>query len=123
MDLTGAFIFRSGGVGPFWEARWLESLHLGGGGDDKFQQLTKLIPENAGGFKLLIKLPPAQAVELLYFSDSPSSSSQAAADGSDIDARLCVFDGLAIKLHKRLESFHLEPKVVLSISQTELCRA
>uniref|UniRef100_A0A0D3E5E8 Uncharacterized protein n=1 Tax=Brassica oleracea var. oleracea TaxID=109376 RepID=A0A0D3E5E8_BRAOL len=123
MDLTGAFIFRSGGVGPFWEARWLESLHLSGGGDDKFQQLTKLIPENAGGFKLLIKLPPAQAVELLYFSDSPSSSSQAAADGSDIDARLCVFDGLAIKLHKRLESFHLEPKVVLSISQTELCRA
>ncbi|CAF1725336.1 unnamed protein product [Brassica oleracea var. botrytis] len=123
MDLTGAFKFRSGGVGPFREARWLESLHLGGGGDDKFQQLTKLIPENAGGFKLLIKLPPAQAVELLYFSDSPSSSSQAAADGSDIDASLCVFDGLAIEFHKRLESFHLEPKVVLSISQTELCRA
>lgn len=94
MDLTGAFIFRSGGVGPFWEARWLESLHLSGGGDDKFQQLTKLIPENAGGFKLLIKLPPAQAVELLYFSDSPSSSSQAAADGSDIGECLCEDFGL-----------------------------
>ncbi|KAL0668521.1 hypothetical protein Bca4012_031225 [Brassica carinata] len=93
MDLTGAFIFRSGGVGPFREARWLESLHLGGG-DDEFQQLTtkqltKLIPENASGFKALIKLPPAQAVELLYFSDSPSLSSQAAADGSDIGECLC----------------------------------
>ncbi|CAN6860412.1 unnamed protein product [Brassica oleracea] len=87
------------------------------------KQLTKLIPENPGCFKSLIKIPPAQAVELLYFSDSPSSSSQAAADGSDIDASLCVFDGLAIELHKRLESFRLEPKVVLSISQTELCRA
>ncbi|CAF1839251.1 unnamed protein product [Brassica oleracea var. botrytis] len=127
MDLTRAFIFRYGGVGLFREARWLESLHLGGG-NDEFQQLTtkqltKLIPENAGGFKALIKLPPAQAVELLYFSDSPSLSSQAAADGSDIDASLCVFNGLAIELHKRLESFRLEPKVVLSISQTELCRA
>ncbi|CAF1846880.1 unnamed protein product [Brassica oleracea] len=93
MDLTGAFIFRSGGVGPFREARWLESLHLGGG-DDEFQQLTtkqltKLIPENASGFKALIKLPPAQAVELLCFSDSPLLSSQAAADGSDIGECLC----------------------------------
>ena len=88
MDLTRAFIFRYGGVGPFREARWLEALHLGGG-NDEFQQLTKLIPENAGGFKALIKLPPAQAVELLYFSDSPSLSSQAAADGSDIGECLC----------------------------------
>ncbi|KAF3568925.1 hypothetical protein DY000_02014647 [Brassica cretica] len=68
------------------------------------KQLTKLIPENPGGFKSLIKIPPAHAVELLYFSDSPSSSSQEAADGSDIDASLCVFDGLAIELHKRLEA-------------------
>ncbi|CAN7042323.1 unnamed protein product, partial [Brassica rapa subsp. trilocularis] len=48
------------------------------------KQLTKLIPKNAGGFKSLIKILPAQAVKLLYFSDSPSSSSQAVADGSDI---------------------------------------
>lgn len=31
MDLTGAFRFRSGGVRPFREAKWLESLWLGGG--------------------------------------------------------------------------------------------
>ncbi|KAF3554737.1 hypothetical protein F2Q69_00014676 [Brassica cretica] len=100
MDLTGAFIFRSGGVGPFREARWLESLHLGGG-DNEFQQLTtkqltKLIPENASGFKALIKLPPAQAVELLYFSDSPSLSSQAAADGSDIVTDECLWKDFTI---------------------------
>lgn len=53
------------------------------------KQLTKLIPENAGGFKSLIKILPAQAVKLLYFSDSPSSSSQAVADGSDIGECLC----------------------------------
>ncbi|KAF2601151.1 hypothetical protein F2Q70_00026546 [Brassica cretica] len=63
MDLTGAFRFRSGGVRPFREEKWLESLQLGGG-DDEFQQLTtkqltKPIPENVGGFKALIKLPPA----------------------------------------------------------------
>ncbi|KAH0857921.1 hypothetical protein HID58_086182 [Brassica napus] len=55
MDLTGAFRFRSGGVRPFREEKWLESLQLGG------------------------------AVELLYFSDSPSLAFQAVADGSDID--------------------------------------
>ncbi|KAL0645778.1 hypothetical protein Bca4012_044069 [Brassica carinata] len=57
------------------------------------KQLTKLIPENPGGFKSLIKIPPAQAVELLYFSDSPSSSSQEAADGSDIGECLCEYFG------------------------------
>ncbi|KAL0677242.1 hypothetical protein Bca4012_005223 [Brassica carinata] len=39
------------------------------GGDDEFlqlttQQLTKLTPKNAGGFKSSIKLPPAQAVDI-----------------------------------------------------------
>ncbi|KAL0643652.1 hypothetical protein Bca4012_041942 [Brassica carinata] len=51
-----------------YQATWLESLHLGGG-DDEFlqlttQQLTKLTPKNAGGFKSSIKLPPAQAVDI-----------------------------------------------------------
>ncbi|KAG2276851.1 hypothetical protein Bca52824_059406 [Brassica carinata] len=50
-------------VRPFREEKWLESLQLGGG-NDEFQQLitkqlTKPIPENVGGFKALIKLPPA----------------------------------------------------------------
>ncbi|KAF2572118.1 hypothetical protein F2Q70_00002887 [Brassica cretica] len=70
------------------------------------KQLTKLIPENPGGFKSLIKIPPAHAVELLYFSDSPSSSSQEAADGSDI-----VMQMLAIELHKRLESSVWNPRL------------
>ncbi|KAG2250910.1 hypothetical protein Bca4012_098361 [Brassica carinata] len=51
-----------------YQATWLESLHLGGG-DDEFlqlttQQLTKLTPKNAGGFKPSIKLPPALAVDI-----------------------------------------------------------
>ncbi|XP_013588355.1 PREDICTED: transcription factor bHLH60-like isoform X3 [Brassica oleracea var. oleracea] len=74
MDLTGEFEARSYGGGATREATRLESLHLG----DEFRQLA-LPPENAGGFTALLELPPTQAVNLLRFTDSPSSSSQAAA--------------------------------------------
>nr|CAA8287054.1 Unknown [Brassica oleracea]CAA8391643.1 Unknown [Brassica oleracea]CAA8403198.1 Unknown [Brassica oleracea] len=74
MDLTGEFEARSYGGGATREATRLESLHLG----DEFRQLA-LPPENAGGFTALLELPHTQAVNLLRFTDSPSSSSQAAA--------------------------------------------
>ncbi|KAF8107531.1 hypothetical protein N665_0120s0051 [Sinapis alba] len=44
-----------------------------------------LTPEKAGGFTSLIELPPTQAVELFYFTDS-SLFSQAEADSLDIYA-------------------------------------
>ncbi|WZZ88525.1 hypothetical protein YC2023_117104 [Brassica napus] len=75
-----------------WEAR---NVRRGGEFMEVVMLLldSQLIPENPGGFKSLIKIPPAQAVELLYFSDSPSSSSQEAADGSDIGECLCEYFG------------------------------
>ncbi|KAL0802542.1 hypothetical protein Bca101_057718 [Brassica carinata] len=45
------------------------------------RQLTKLTPKNTGNYTSLIKIPPTQTVELLYFSDW--SSSQAATDSLD----------------------------------------
>ncbi|KAG2283044.1 hypothetical protein Bca52824_054264 [Brassica carinata] len=60
---------RSGGVGP----------------SGKQQGMNHFISTNAGGFTSLIELPPTQAVELLYFTDS-SSFSQAEADSLDIYA-------------------------------------
>ncbi|KAJ0255462.1 Transcription factor bHLH60 [Hirschfeldia incana] len=71
MDLTGGFGAISDGGGSTREATGLvESLHLG----DEFRQ------DNAGGgFTALLELPPTQAVKLLHFTDSPSSSSLQAA--------------------------------------------
>ena len=74
MDLTGEFGARSDRGERCREVTGLESLHLG----DEFRQLA-LPPENTGGFTALLELPPTQAVNLLRFTDSPSSSSQAAA--------------------------------------------
>ncbi|CAN7052240.1 hypothetical protein IGI04_027562 [Brassica rapa subsp. trilocularis] len=72
MDLTGEFRARSDGGERCREATGLESLHLG-------DELRQLPPDNVGGFTALLELPPTQAVNLLRFTDSPSSSSQAAA--------------------------------------------
>nr|CAA8286777.1 Unknown [Brassica rapa]CAA8287744.1 Unknown [Brassica rapa]CAA8392361.1 Unknown [Brassica rapa]CAA8404022.1 Unknown [Brassica rapa] len=74
MDLTGEFGARSDRGERCREVTGLESLHLG----DEFRQLA-LPPENTGGVTALLELPPTQAVNLLRFTDSPSSSSQAAA--------------------------------------------
>ncbi|KAF8114770.1 hypothetical protein N665_0034s0109 [Sinapis alba] len=65
MDLTGGFGARSDGGGSTREATELESLR-------------QLPPDNAGGFTALLELPPTQAVKLLHFTDSPSSSQAAA---------------------------------------------
>ncbi|CAG7902906.1 unnamed protein product [Brassica rapa] len=72
MDLTGEFRARSDGGERCREATGLESLHLG-------DESRPLPPDNVGGFTALLELPPTQAVNLLRFTDSPSSSSQAAA--------------------------------------------
>ncbi|KAL0866309.1 hypothetical protein Bca101_045427 [Brassica carinata] len=69
MDPTGVSGARSNGGGATREATGLESLHLG----DEFRQ-----DNVGGGFTALLELPPTQAVKLLHFADSPSSSSQAA---------------------------------------------
>ncbi|CAH8384608.1 unnamed protein product [Eruca vesicaria subsp. sativa] len=74
MDLSGGFGARSDGGGATREATGLESLHLG----DEFRQLPS--DNNAGGgFTPLLELPSTQPVRLLYFTDSSSSSPQAAA--------------------------------------------
>lgn len=65
MDLTGGFGARHDGG---QEATGLESLHLG-------DELRQLPPD---GFTALLELPPTQALKLLHFTDSPSSSPQAA---------------------------------------------
>ncbi|KAJ4885079.1 Transcription factor bHLH60 [Raphanus sativus] len=65
MDLTGGFGARYDGG---QEATGLESLHLG-------DELRQLPPD---GFTALLELPPTQALKLLHFTDSPSSSPQAA---------------------------------------------